>query len=275
MKYTLLAAGLMASTAVSADAFVDSEFALDRPAPEAKPEVQEPEVEAYQRTRYNREFIFAGAWTNLEGDTHLSSELGGAMAPNWDRDFEIDLSARFEHDIPLLPNVKVSYYSFDDESGYGMDNVVPGYNYLSNEADVYELSAYYRVFNGEWFRFDLGASFRSFEGRFNWNDGHRWDHGSYSEQFVAPYVASYFYVPHTNVNLYLEYNGIGGDSSYSDFSAGVAYRMNPDSAFRITLFGGYRAIEAELTDMSGYVGAELDSLEYDFNGMFAGLQLAF
>jgi outer membrane protein len=194
---------------------------------------------------------------DLERDLNLSS------------DSNANLTAYFEHPVPVLPNVRLAYtrtkQSGNGELVTGYDNVV-GRVRSELELEQLDVTLYYEILDN-WVNLDLGLTVRDFSGELLVQNR---DIPSQSSETKADavlplvYVAARFDLPFTGVSVGGDANAItyDGDSVY-DFNVYGQYEMS-----LLQLRAGYRQISLDYDDGD-------DNLDIELSGPFVSAGLRF
>lgn len=194
---------------------------------------------------------------DLERDLNLSS------------DSNANLTAYFEHPVPVLPNVRLAY-TRTKQSGNGQldvtyDGITAGANVRSElELEQLDLTLYYELLDN-WVNLDLGLTVRSFSGDLVINDTQ--GNSSQTEaDAVLPllYVAARFDLPFTGVS-------VGGDANAISFDGDSVYDFNVYGQYELSLLqlrAGYRQISLDYDDGD-------DNLDIELSGPFISAGLRF
>ncbi|MHA7856224.1 TIGR04219 family outer membrane beta-barrel protein [Marinobacter shengliensis] len=194
---------------------------------------------------------------DLERDLNLSS------------DSNANLTAYFEHPVPVLPNVRLAYtrtkQSGNGELVTGYDNVV-GRVRSELELEQLDVTLYYEILDN-WVNLDLGLTVRDFSGELlvqNRNDASQFSETKAEAVLPLVYVAARFDLPFTGVSVGGDANAItyDGDSVY-DFNVYGQYEMS-----LLQLRAGYRQISLDYDDGD-------DNLDIELSGPFVSAGLRF
>lgn len=194
---------------------------------------------------------------DLERDLNLSS------------DSNANLTAYFEHPVPVLPNVRLAYtrtkQSGNGELVTGYDNVV-GRVRSELELEQLDVTLYYEILDN-WVNLDLGLTVRDFSGELlvqNRNDTSQFSETKADAVLPLVYVAARFDLPFTGVSVGGDANAISydGDSVY-DFNVYGQYEMS-----LLQLRAGYRQISLDYDDGD-------DNLDIELSGPFVSAGLRF
>lgn len=206
--------------------------------------------------------------------SYWHSELSGTAAKGSDQvdveddldlssDDNVNLTAMFEHPIPLIPNVRLNYTSIA-QSGNGnigtdgFDDIPAGVPVDSDlDIDQIDLTLYYEVLDN-WVNLDGGLTIRRLDGELKIQD-----RGNLSPQPLSKtevdafipmvYVSARFDLPFTGVSVGVEGNGISysGDSVF-DATAYAQYDMS-----LLRLQAGYRQMNIDYEDGNDTLDVEL------------------
>ncbi|GAA4887058.1 hypothetical protein [Ferrimonas pelagia] len=234
-------------------------------------EQQQAQAKAQREARYRpgNQFILGVQGVN-DDDAQLSANDTPHASQNVSGLFEI--YAGYEHDIFLLPSIRAHYLEFDYKGQNSAENQ-PSELFLANGYTTLKL--YYHLLRTDHIRFDLGVANTSYAGKAN-GKGPNFS-GNIYQKLWSPYAAMYLRIPHTTLQLYAEGHGSGGDNEVTDISAGVRFSLYSKShtGARFTASLGYRQFNTDFRDLRGGGGTYMDSLSFDIDGMFAGIELAF
>ncbi|ENO14344.2 TIGR04219 family outer membrane beta-barrel protein [Marinobacter nanhaiticus D15-8W] len=191
----------------------------------------------------------------------------GGDSVNVDNDLDLDsdsnanLTAIFEHPVPLLPNVRLNYTAIE-QSGRG-ELGAGGYDNLPADAEVnsdldldqLDLTMYYEVLDN-WVNLDAGLTVRKMDGELTIRDVARLSPVSKTEiDAVVPmlYAAARFDLPLTGLSVGVEGNGVsyGGDSIVD----GAGYAQYDLSVLRLR--AGYRQMNIDYEDGDEALDIEL------------------
>lgn len=196
---------------------------------------------------------------DLERDLNLSS------------DSNANLTAYFEHPIPVLPNVRLAY-TRTKQSGNGQldanyGGITAGVGVRSElELEQLDVTLYYELLDN-WVNLDLGLTIRDFSGELFLQSTDGSNQTSKTEaDAILPllYVAARFDLPFTGVSVGGDANAISydGDSVY-DFNVYGQYDMS-----LLQLRAGYRQISLDYDDGD-------DNLDIELSGPFVSAGLRF
>ncbi|KXO11726.1 MULTISPECIES: TIGR04219 family outer membrane beta-barrel protein [Marinobacter] len=188
---------------------------------------------------------------------------------NLSNDSNANLTAYFEHPVPVLPNVRLAY-TRTKQSGNGQLNT--GYDGVSGavrselELEQLDVTLYYEILDN-WVNLDLGLTVRDFSGELlvqNRNDTSQFSETKADAVLPLVYVAARFDLPFTGVSVGGDANAISydGDSVY-DFNVYGQYEMS-----LLQLRAGYRQISLDYEDGD-------DNLDIELSGPFVSAGLRF
>ncbi|TVT34611.1 TIGR04219 family outer membrane beta-barrel protein [Marinobacter vinifirmus] len=211
----------------------------------------------YWDTDYSGEASKGNDRVDLERDLNLSN------------DSNANLTAYFEHPVPVLPNVRLAY-TRTKQSGNGQLNT--GYDGVSGavrselELEQLDVTLYYEILDN-WVNLDLGLTVRDFSGELlvqNRNDTSQFSETKADAVLPLVYVAARFDLPFTGVSVGGDANAISydGDSVY-DFNVYGQYEMS-----LLQLRAGYRQISLDYDDGD-------DNLDIELSGPFVSAGLRF
>lgn len=179
---------------------------------------------------------------------------------NLDSDSNANLTAIFEHPIPLLPNVRLNYTAIEQsgrgELGSGYDTIGAGAPVQSElDLDQLDLTLYYELLDN-WVNLDAGLTARKMDGKLTVRDVTGVSPASETEvDAVIPmlYAAARFDLPLTGLSIGVEGNGVsyGGDSIID----GAGYAQYDISVLRLR--AGYRQMNIDYEDGDEALDIEL------------------
>ncbi|MCR8915736.1 TIGR04219 family outer membrane beta-barrel protein [Marinobacter panjinensis] len=211
-------------------------------------------------------------------DSDLSGKAGknnDAVDVENDLDLESDtnanLSAYFEHPVPVLPNVRLNYTGIE-QSGRGelstQFDVVPGGVEVDSDLDLtqFDVTLYYEVLDN-WVNLDLGLTARSLDGELTVQEIGGIGSVSQTEvDGVIPmgYLAARFDLPFSGVS-------VGGEANLISFDGDSIYDYNAYGQYELSLLqlrAGYRQISIDFEDSD-------DRLDIELGGPFVSAGLTF
>ncbi|MDL0429783.1 TIGR04219 family outer membrane beta-barrel protein [Marinobacter sp. TBZ242] len=210
--------------------------------------------------------------SDLSGEAGKNSDVVDVENDlNLDSDSNVNLSAYFEHPVPVLPNVRLNYTRIEQsgrgELSTGFD-VVPGGVEVDSDLDLsqFDVTLYYEVLDN-WVNLDLGVTARNLDGELTVQETGGLGSVSQTEiSGVVPmgYLAARFDLPFTGVSVGGEANAISfdGDSIY-DYNAYGQYELS-----LLQLRAGYRQMSIDYEDNE-------DRLDTDLGGPFVSVGLTF
>ncbi|GGC73376.1 TIGR04219 family outer membrane beta-barrel protein [Marinobacter halophilus] len=193
---------------------------------------------------------------DLEQDLNLSS------------DSNANLTAYFEHPVPVLPNVRLAYtrtkQSGNGQLDSGYDLLVPGSVRSELELEQLDLTLYYELLDN-WVNLDLGLTVRDFSGDLVIIDTLGRSNQTKADA-VLPllYLAARFDLPLTGVS-------VGGDANAVSFDGDSVYDFNVYGQYELSLLqlrAGYRQISLDYDDGD-------DNLDIELSGPFVSAGLRF
>lgn len=193
---------------------------------------------------------------DLERDLNLSS------------DSNANLTAYFEHPIPLLPNVRLAYTRTKQSGNGQLDSTYGGITAGANvrselELEQLDVTLYYEILDN-WVNLDLGLTVRDFSGELLVRSSTESSETKADAVLPLVYVAARFDLPFTGVSVGGDANAISydGDSVY-DFNVYGQYEMS-----LLQLRAGYRQISLDYDDGD-------DNLDIELSGPFVSAGLRF
>ncbi|MCL7945739.1 TIGR04219 family outer membrane beta-barrel protein [Marinobacter sp. ATCH36] len=190
---------------------------------------------------------------------------------NLDSDTNANLSAYFEHPVPLLPNVRLNYTRIE-QSGRGelsteFDAIQGGVDVDSDlDLSQFDVTLYYEVLDN-WVNLDLGLTARDLDGELIVRE--KVTNGQVSKteiNGVVPmgYLAARFDLPLTGVS-------VGGEANVISFDGDSVYDYNAYGQYELSLLqlrAGYRQISIDYEDSN-------DRLDIELGGPFVSAGLTF
>ncbi|HLT12629.1 MAG TPA: TIGR04219 family outer membrane beta-barrel protein [Marinobacter sp.] len=214
---------------------------------------------SYWDSDFSGEVVNKNSAVDIEKDLNMSSD-GNA-----------NFTAYFEHPVPVLPNVRLSYTGIS-QSGSGtigpdgFDQIVNAD--VNSDLDIEQLDAtfYYEVLDN-WVNLDLGLTARKFDGELVVREtiaGGKVSETTVDAVVPMGYLAVRFDLPFTGVSVGGEGNVISysGDSLH-DFNAYGQYEFA-----MVQLRAGYRQMAIDYED-------DDDKLDVELSGPFASVGVSF
>ncbi|HEY9119933.1 MAG TPA: TIGR04219 family outer membrane beta-barrel protein [Marinobacter sp.] len=186
-----------------------------------------------------------------------------------DSDTNANLSAYFEHPVPVLPNVRLNYTRIE-QSGRG--EISTQFDLVSGEVDSdldltqFDVTLYYEVLDN-WVNLDLGLTARNLDGELTVQETALGGEVTQTEvDAVVPmgYLAARFDLPLTGVS-------VGGEANLISFDGDSVYDYNAYGQYELSLLqlrAGYRQISIDYEDSE-------DRLDIDLGGPFVSAGLTF
>jgi outer membrane protein len=167
------------------------------------------------------------------------------------------LYAKFEHPIPLIPNIRFRMGSLDSgnsNSGTNLD--------FSNT----DITLYWELLDNDLVGFDFGVTAKYLSGDYKSATGN----GDASLWLPMAYVGAKVAVPLTGAFIYGDINLASyDDNSVHDYEVGVGYNFVDNLLVDIAITAGYREVSLELDDVDGLY------TDIQFDGYFVGLEVHF
>lgn len=188
-----------------------------------------------------------------------------------DSDTNANLSAYFEHPVPVLPNVRLNYTRIEQsgrgELSTGFDVVQSGVE-VDSDLDLtqFDVTLYYEVLDN-WVNLDLGLTARNLDGELTVQEIGGAANVSQTEvDGVIPmgYLAARFDLPLTGVS-------VGGEANLISFDGDSVYDYNAYGQYELSLLqlrAGYRQISIDYEDSD-------DRLDIELGGPFVSAGLTF
>ena len=215
---------------------------------------------SYWDSDFSGEVVNKNSAVDIEKDLNMSSD-GNA-----------NFTAYFEHPVPVLPNVRLSYTGIS-QSGSGTIgpdgfDVINANADVNSDLDIEQLDAtfYYEVLDN-WVNLDLGLTARKFDGELVVREtiaGGKVSETTVDAVVPMGYLAVRFDLPFTGVSVGGEGNVISysGDSLH-DFNAYGQYEFA-----MVQLRAGYRQMAIDYED-------DDDKLDVELSGPFASVGVSF
>lgn len=187
----------------------------------------------------------------------------------WDTESQNYLWVTFEHFVPIIPNVRISYTKLEHEGSGSTSFVYDGITYTGNidngiSVETVDILLYYEVLDNI-VSVDLGLNARQLDVNFDINDGTNSDTNDSSETIPMVYaLVGFSPMPDLIVSgemYYVSYDG----SKISDVTAKIAYTTD----FFVGVEAGFRSQKYELDDVDG------TDADLTFEGPFVGAYLKF
>ncbi|PJG57937.1 TIGR04219 family outer membrane beta-barrel protein [Aeromonas cavernicola] len=172
-----------------------------------------------------------------------SGQAYGASASHYDDHYNWNGYLQLEHGLILLPNAKLEVSDFSTSGGA-----------FKNELSAYDLTLYYRLFNNNLFKIDLGVTGRHYDGE-QVTFGRR----GYSQDSLMAYVGSDVSILNTGLALFGDLRSHDADNY--DYRLGASYKF---SSMPVKLRAGWR--EANV---------DFDNIDQRIDGWFMGGEFTF
>ncbi|MGM0773815.1 TIGR04219 family outer membrane beta-barrel protein [Marinobacter sp.] len=208
--------------------------------------------------------------SDLSGDAGKNNDVVDVENDlDLDSDTNANLSAYFEHPVPLLPNVRLNYTRIE-QSGRG--EISTQFDQVSGEVDSdfdldqFDVTLYYEVLDN-WVNLDLGLTARNLDGELIVRETRTGGQVSQTDvSGVVPmgYLAARFDLPLTGVS-------VGGEANLISFDGDSVYDYNAYGQYQLSLLqlrAGYRQISIDYEDSD-------DRLDIELGGPFVSAGLTF
>lgn len=227
--------------------------------------------------------VYAGAQTwDMSSEGTFGNNLNVQSSFDFADKKQSSYYLRFEHFIPLVPNVKVKHNQFETSgdtiltSTFSFNDVTYSVNNaLSTQADLTntDFVLYYEFFDNDLISFDFGINAKRFEGSIQVVDKSEPSINS-SEELSGwvpmLYGAVEIGLPLTGISFFADGSLLSiNDQTVYDYQAGVGYTFIDNVAIDMTVQLGYRASKLELDDLDDIYS------NLDFNGAFLGIEAHF
>jgi len=187
-----------------------------------------------------------------------------------DSDTNANLSAYFEHPVPVLPNVRLNYTRIEQsgrgEISTGLFDGVTGEVDSNLDLDQFDVTLYYEVLDN-WVNLDLGLTARNLDGELIVQEtaiGGEVSRTEVSGVIPMGYLAARFDLPLTGVSA-------GGEANVISFDGDSVYDFNVYGQYELSLLqlrAGYREIRIDYEDSN-------DRLDIELGGPFVSAGLSF
>lgn len=232
-------------------------------------------------------------WADTIGGVYIGADYqqasvdGSFGQPGGQQEFNFDdkdlgsLTLKFEHPLPLIPNIRLQYNNLKSSGSTQLDRtfVFDGQQFdvastVQQTADLSNMDAtfYYELLDNELFTFDLGVTAKYIDGELSVVDTTDGTRAQQDLSVVVPMLYGYGSIGllGTGLSIFAEANYASYDgSSLSDSKIGVSYELIDVPGFDLQLQAGYKRSKLELDDVD-----DLDA-NLNFDGAFAGIQLHF
>lgn len=191
--------------------------------------------------------------SSMDGDLSYNTT---AFTTSYDETDNYRLYGRFEHPIPLVPNVALRFTNVDIEGNSAGDKV-------SLKSVDYTL--YYEFLDNDLISLDAGLTLRQLEG--DYVDSSNGVDESFDAPLPMGYLMAEVGIPMTPLTAFADVTAVGlsGDA-YSDAQIGLSFMINPGYVLDWSVRAGYRVQKLDLDDIDN-VNADIT-----IDGMFLGLE---
>jgi outer membrane protein len=221
----------------------------------------------------------------LGAEVQFAETNGGFGQPGSTQDFDFDdknLSSfylKFEHMVPLLPNLKIQRNSLTSDGSTTLkqtfvfdSQIFAVGTQVTQDVDLSNIDAtfYYELLDNDLVSFDLGVTAKYIDGDVSVASGSSTASQDLSVVVPMGYAYGSFGLLGTGTKIFAEVNYVSYDgSSLSDMQFGIAYELIDSLALDLALKAGVKNTKLELDD--------IDDLDADltFKGAFAAVELHF
>ncbi len=221
--------------------------------------------------------IGASNWSpDISGSFNSGNTSSSSIQLNKDLGFKdhssTTVNLRFEHPIPLIPNIKYSGADLNASSSSSITNTLKfnGQDYTSNVNSTLDLShndiaLYYEILDN-WINIDVGVDLKRFDGKVSIRSDSNTNTSTIIVDETIPmlYLAARFDLPLTGFYVGANIQQLSiGDNSAEDTTLMVGY----ESSTGLGVEGGIKTFSLELDDASNLS----TNLKYDglyLNGYF-------
>lgn len=196
----------------------------------------------------------------------------------WSDEKDIIFKAYFEHPLPLIPNIKLTFSNLSHEgqgevTDFTWGGIIGLNGDIASSIDLkmYDLTLYYELLDN-WVEVDAGLTLRYFNGNIVVNTLTGFSSLSTTvtsestnfDLFIPMlYGKTRFNIPNTDISLQLEANAINyEDTTFYDYELSVRYTLT----MGLGLEGGYRAVHLDSEELvNGLI------VDMDFQGLYASV----
>lgn len=172
-----------------------------------------------------------------------SGQVYNRIADGYDDDYNWNGYLQLEHGIILVPNAKFEVSDFSTSGGN-----------FKNEMTVYDLSLYYRLFNNNLFKIDVGLTGRRYDGELV-----TLNRSGYDEDTLMAFAGTEVYLPNTGLAAFGDLRVRDADNY--DYRLGASYKF---SSLPVKVRAGWRDASVDFSPVDQHI-----------NGWFVGGEFTF
>ncbi len=211
--------------------------------------------------------VYAEAGASFQKTDSVSNGSGSSVSLKGERDSEVSpfLNIRVEHPVPLIPNFRFYFDSFDYSADLKNSNM--GLVDFSSKEQVGTL--YYEILDN-YVSLDLGLSVRQIKTELALTGGAQSNSDDFSVVIPTVYASAEFAVPTTSFTFGAEYEGLSfDDHDYRLMRAYLAYELVDLVAADVALKVGVMSRDVVLGDLAGI------DFNYQTDAVFSSIQVHF
>ena len=217
------------------------------------------------------------AWQNsTNGGFANTSDL---VTFSFDENTTTTLYAKFEHPLPLIPNVRLRTGTLKSAGTTKLDEAFTfeGETYAINAAlstnldfTNTDITLYWELLDNDIVGLDFGMTAKYLSGDFEVTDGTKSSAEDASLWIPMAYVGAKVAVPLTGAFVYGDINVVSYDgNSVHDYEVGVGYSFVDNLIIDLSVTAGYREVSIEINDVDDLYA------DVQFDGYFVGLEAHF
>ncbi|MGL4932623.1 MAG: TIGR04219 family outer membrane beta-barrel protein [Aeromonas sp.] len=168
---------------------------------------------------------------------------GHSADGSYDDNYNWNGYLQLEHGIILLPNAKFEISDFSTSGGA-----------FKNELTAYDLSLYYRLFNNDLFKIDLGLTGRHYDGELV-----TLGRQGYDEDTLMAYVGSEVKIPGTGIAAFGDLRTHDADNY--DYRLGGSYHF---SSIPVKIRAGWREAKVDVANINQSIDGWFMGGEFTF-----------
>ncbi|MCA1930625.1 TIGR04219 family outer membrane beta-barrel protein [Rheinheimera sp.] len=223
--------------------------------------------------------IYLGADLHFADSKGSFGQTGNQQSFSFDDKNQTSFYIKFEHPLPLLPNIKLQRNSLDSDGSTVLNRtfvfdsqIFAVGTTVAQKVDLSNIDAtfYYEILDNDLVSLDLGVTAKYIDGDISVSNQGQNALQDLSTVIPMGYAYGSFGLLGTGTKLFAEVNYVSYDgSSLSDMQLGLAYELIDTLAVDLDLKAGIKKTKMELDDID-QVDADLS-----FNGAFISAELHF
>jgi outer membrane protein len=223
--------------------------------------------------------IYLGADLHFADSKGSFGQTGNQQSFSFDDKNQTSFYIKFEHPLPLLPNIKLQRNSLDSDGSTVLNRtfvfdsqIFAVGTTVAQKVDLSNIDAtfYYEILDNDLVSLDLGVTAKYIDGDISVSNQGQNALQDLSAVIPMGYAYGSFGLLGTGTKLFAEVNYVSYDgSSLSDMQLGLAYELIDTLAVDLDLKAGIKKTKMELDDID-QVDADLS-----FNGAFISAELHF